>query len=76
MVSTRVVDVVGGPQWDVRVDKLRISLNKSNPLVVLGHRDGSRAKLVDGIISRVRFPLKNSNVSVVRFLKLTHNDSL
>ena len=74
MVPSGVLDLVGRPHRHFRVDKLGISLDEANPLVILGHGDGAGAELVNGIVSGVGLPFQDAGISIVRLLDLAHDD--
>jgi hypothetical protein len=76
VVPSRIVDVVGRPDRDIRVNKLLVSRDKVCPFMVLGHGDGSGAEALDSTIRHIRFTLQDTSIGIVRLLNLARNDRL
>ncbi|RBQ70685.1 hypothetical protein VDGD_21507 [Verticillium dahliae] len=76
VILTGVVDLVGRPHRNLRVDKVVVLLDKVSPLGVLGHGNGADAELVDGVVRGVRLALENAGIGVVRLLDLADDDGL
>lgn len=74
MIPSGVLDLIRGPHWHFGIDKLGISLDEADPLIILRHRDGTSAKLVNGVVSGVGFPFQDACIGVVRLLDFADDD--
>lgn len=66
-----VFDLAKRQPW---VDKVGVTLDEAAPLKVLGHGDGTVAKLLDGIVRVITLALEDTGEGVVSLLDLTNNN--
>lgn len=74
MLLTWVVDLLGGPERNCRVDELVVVRHKMNPFLIPGHSDRAITKLFQHVISMISLALQDSSVGVVCFLDFAHNN--
>lgn len=73
-VLSRVVDVLNTAERQSGVDKVGIGLDKARPFKVLGHSDGTSAKLLDGVVGIIALTLENAGHGIVCLLNLSHDN--
>lgn len=76
MFLAGVVNLIRGPQGDIRINKLVIVGYEMHPLLVLGHGDWATTKLVDGIVRVVGLTLEDTSVRIVSLLDFPNNNGL
>jgi hypothetical protein len=76
VISARIGNVFDATQGHVRRNEMRVAVDESRPLLILGHGDGAAAEALDSLVGIVAFTLENTCKSVVGLLDLTNNDRL
>jgi hypothetical protein len=74
IVTTGVIDVFCVPNGYPGVNKVLIFLYECIPLVVFGHRYGTRTQLLDRGVGGVTFTLEDAGIGVVGLLYLADDD--
>lgn len=74
VVPPRILDLLRRPHWQLGVHELRVSLDKADPFIVLGHRDRPCSQLINSVVSRVGFSLEDASVGIVGLLDLAYNN--
>lgn len=76
MITSWIVDVLGGSYWNVGIHELVVLFDEIGPFVVLWHGNRTSAKFVDGIVCSVCVSLQNARIRIVRLLDLANDDRL
>ncbi len=76
MVLAWIVNLLGCPHGNGRIDNLVVVRHKVYPLLVLGHRDGPVTQLLDDGICVVGFALEDASIGVVGLLNFADNNGL
>jgi hypothetical protein len=76
MTLAKVGDALHIPERNPGVNELICVGDKLVPLVILGHGDRTRLKLLNSVKSFIGFTSEDTSISIVCFLDLAHDNPL